>query len=165
MSENTLNKLLPNYKAILNSIPESIDFNFIPAKQISSKTLTLTNTSEVSIFFKITNAEGYIFKPNEGIISKNKPITIEILIEPNSASVLVANAQITLDKKISKIFKLSCVSKYPYLTINRTHLNLIVSYNNLSLSTMDMIDKTQNGKIKLIYIALIRTIIHIIFFG
>ena len=35
--------------------------------------------------------------------------------------------------------------------INRTHLNLIVSYNNLSLSTMDMIDKTQNGRIKLIY--------------
>ena len=145
MSENTLNKLLPNYKAILNSIPESIDFNFIPAKQISSKTLTLTNTSEVSIFFKITNAEGYIFKPNEGIISKNKPITIEILIEPNSASVLVANAQITLDKKISKIFKLSCVSKYPYLTINRTHLNLGVieygksSYGEIIISNAEMV--------------------------
>ena len=142
---NTFNKLLPNYKSILNSIPESIDFNFIPAKQISSKTLTLTNTSEISIFFTITNAEGYIFKPNEGIISKNKPMIIEILIEPNSASVLVANAQITLDKKISKIFKLSCVSKYPYLTINRTHLNLGVieygksSYGEIIISNAEMV--------------------------
>ena len=31
--------------------------------------------------------------------------------------------------------------------INRTNLNLIVSYNNLTLDTMDMIDKTQNGRI------------------
>ena len=35
--------------------------------------------------------------------------------------------------------------------INRTHLNLLISSNNLSLATMDMIDKTQNGRIKLIY--------------
>ena len=70
---------------------------------------------------------------------------IEILIEPNSASVLVANAQITLDKKISKIFKLSCVSKYPYLTINRTHLNLGVieygksSYGEIIISNAEMV--------------------------
>ena len=38
MSEITFNKLLPFYKAILNSIPESIDFNFIPAnKAIGNK--------------------------------------------------------------------------------------------------------------------------------
>ena len=145
MSEITFNKLLPHYKAILNSIPESIDFNFIPAKQVSSKTITLTNTSDISIYFKISNAEGYQFNPNEGIISKNKPMIIEIKIEPNSASVLVANAQITLDKKISKIFKLSCVSKYPYLTINRTHLNLGVieygksAYGEIIISNAEMV--------------------------
>ena len=100
MSDNELNKLLPYYKEILNSIPESIDFNFIPVKAISSKQIVLNNTSEISIYFKITNAEGYIFKPNEGIIMRNKPVTIEILIEPISASVIVANAQICLDKKI-----------------------------------------------------------------
>ena len=145
MSDNTFNKILPYYKEILNSIPESIDFNFIPAKQVSSHAITLTNSSEISIYFKITNAEGYIFKPNEGILSKNKPMLIEILIEPNSASVLVANAQITLDNKISKIFKLSCVSKYPYLTINRTHLNLGVieygksSYGEIIISNGEMV--------------------------
>ena len=145
MSENTYNKLLPYYKEILNSIPESIDFNFIPAKQVSSRIITLTNSSEISIYYKITNAEGYIFKPNEGILSKNKPMNIEILIEPNTASVLIANAQITLDKKISKIFKLSCVSKYPYLTINRTNLNLGVieygksSYGEIVISNNEMV--------------------------
>ena len=145
MSEITYNKLLPYYKEILNSIPESIDFNFIPVKQISSKQITLCNSSEISIYFKISNAEGYIFKPDEGILSKNKPLTIEIIIEPNSASVLVANAQITLDKKISKIFKLSCVSKYPYLTINRTHLDLGIieygksSYGEIIISNTEMV--------------------------
>ena len=145
MSDNTFNKLLPYYKEILNSIPESIDFNFIPVKQVSSRAITLSNSSEISIYFKITNAEGYIFKPNEGILSKNKPMIIEILIEPNSASILVANAQITLDNKISKIFKLSCVSKYPYLTINRTHLNLGVieygksSYGEIVISNGEMV--------------------------
>ena len=145
MSENTYNKLLPYYKEILSSIPESIDFNFIPVKQISTKILTLSNNSEISIYFKITNAEGYIFKPNEGIISKNKPLNMEITIEPLTASVLIANAQITLDKKISKIFKLSCVSKYPYLTLNRSHINLGIieygksSYGELIISNTEMV--------------------------
>ena len=130
MSENDL---LPYYKEILNSIPENIDFNFIPVKVVSSKQIILTNSSNTSIFFKITNAEGYIFRPNEGIIMKKKPITIEVLIEPISASVIVANAQICLDQKISKIFKLSCVSKYPYLTINRNHFDLgIIEYGKSS---------------------------------
>ena len=133
MTDNELNKLLPYYKDILNSIPESRDFNFIPVKAVSSKQIVLNNTSDTSIYFKITNAEGYIFKPNEGIIIKNKPVTIEVLIEPISASVIVANAQICLDKKISKIFKLSCVSKYPYLTINRNHFDLgIIEYGKSS---------------------------------
>ena len=133
MSDNELNKLLPYYKEILNNIPESIDFNFIPVKAISSKQIVLNNTSDTSIYFKITNAEGYIFKPNEGIIMKNKPVTIEVLIEPISASVIVANAQICLDKKISKVFKLSCVSKYPYLTLNRNHFDLgVIEYGKSS---------------------------------
>ena len=133
MSENDLNKLLPYYKEILNSIPESIDFNFIPVKAVSTKQIILTNSYETSIYFKITNAEGYSFRPNEGILIKNKPVTIEVLIEPISASVIVANAQITLDKKISKIFKLSCVSKYPYLTINRNHFDLgVIEYGKSS---------------------------------
>ena len=41
MSDNDLNKLLPFYKDILNSIPENIDFNFIPVKAISSKQIIL----------------------------------------------------------------------------------------------------------------------------
>ena len=135
------NKLLPFYKEILNSIPDSIDFNFIPVKSISTKQITLTNNSEISIYFKITNAEGYIFKPNEGILPKNKSLNIIISIEPNSASVIVANAQICLDKKISKIFKLSCVSKYPYLTTNKKHFDLgIIEYGKNSYGEIILIN-------------------------
>ena len=68
-------------------------------KAVSSKQIILNNSSETSIYFKITNAEGYIFKPNEGIISKNKPITIEVSIEHIKASIIIANGKISLDKK------------------------------------------------------------------
>ena len=73
----------------------------MPVKAISSKQIILNNSSDQSIYFKITNAEGYVFKPNEGIIMKNKPVIIEVLIESISASAIVAKAQITLDKKLS----------------------------------------------------------------
>ena len=133
MFDNDLNRLLPYYKEILNSIPESLDFNFIPIKTKTTKQIILNSSCETSIYFKITNAEGYIFNPNEGILIKGKPVHIEILIEPITASVIVANAQITLDQKISKAFKLSCVSKYPYLTINRSHFDLgIIEYGKSS---------------------------------
>ena len=141
-SDNKPNKLYPFYKEILNSIPESIDFNFIPVKSISTKYITLTNNcDDVSIYFKIINAEGYTFIPNEGIILKNKPVKISISINPLSASVIVANAQICLDNKISKIFKLSCVSKYPYLTTNRNHFDLgIIEYGKSSYGEIILIN-------------------------
>ena len=64
---------------------------------------------------------------------KNKPVTIELLIEPISAWIIIVNAQISLDKKINEIFKLSCVSKYPYLTINRNNFDLgIIEYGKTS---------------------------------
>ena len=156
MTDNDLKRLLPYYKEILNSIPESIDFNFIPVKAISSKQLVLTNSSDTSIYFKITNAEGYIFKPNEGIMMKNKPVTIEVSIEPISASVIVANAQITLDKKINKIFKLSCVSKYPYLTINRNHFDLgIIEYGKTSYGEIIISNSEQvTGKFSIVQTSL-----------
>ena len=49
MSDNELNKLLPYYKEILNSIPENLDFNFIPVKAISSKQIILNNSSDIAV--------------------------------------------------------------------------------------------------------------------
>ena len=111
------------YEKILSSIEDSYDFNFIPVKSTSSKTITLTNPSDSSILFNISNSAGYIFSPSGGIIPKNKSINIILSINPNNASVLVANAQITLDDKYKKIFKISSIAKFPYLTINKQHID------------------------------------------
>ena len=129
------------YEKILSSIPESLDFNFISVKVTTSRTLTLNNPSDSSILFKITNSLGYIFSPSEGIIPKNKSITIIVSITPNNASVLIANAQITLDDKYNKIFKLSSIAKYPYLTINREHIDFgVVEFGKVTYNELIIIN-------------------------
>ena len=129
------------YEKILSTIPESLDFNFISVKVTTSRTLTLNNPSDSSILFKITNSLGYIFSPSEGIIPKNKSITITVSITPNNASVLVANAQITLDDKYNKIFKLSSIAKYPYLTINREHIDFgIIEFGKVTYNELIIIN-------------------------
>ena len=108
------------YSYILSKIPDTIDFDFISVKNETIKTITLENISEQSILFKIENAEGFTFVPNQGIIPIKKKIEIKIKITPNLANVLVANARIILDQKYKKIIRLSSIAKYPYLSINKS---------------------------------------------
>ena len=121
MDQNPSMKLY--YDLILSSIPESIDFDFIPVKYLSTKTLILSNPSNTSILFKITSKTDYNFSPSEGIIPKSKSISITISINPSQAKVIISNAQITLDDKFTKIFKISSISKFPYLKINKSHFD------------------------------------------
>ena len=111
------------YNDILTSIPPSIDFNFIPALNETTKSLKLTNTSNVSIFFTINSSDCFIFEPTTGIIPKQSTITIIIKAFPKEAKVTITNAKIILDSKASKIIKLSSISKFPYLSINKTSLD------------------------------------------
>ena len=108
------------YSSILSSLPDSIDFDFITVKTETVKHIYLDNISEQNILFNIENAEGFIFEPTSGIIPKNKKLDIHIKIKPNLANVLVSNARIILEQKYSKIIKLSFVSKYPYLNLNKS---------------------------------------------
>ena len=110
------------YSSILSSIPDCIDFDFITVKTETVKHIYLDNTSEQNILFNIENAEGFIFEPSSGIISKKKKLDIQIKIKPNLANVLVSNARIILEQKYSKIIKLSFVSKYPYLNLNKSYI-------------------------------------------
>ena len=110
------------YANILSTIPDRIDFDFITVKSETVKHIYLDNISEQNILFNIENAEGFIFEPNTGIISKKKKLDIQIKIKPNLANVLVSNARIILEQKYSKIIKLSFVSKYPYLNINKSYV-------------------------------------------
>jgi hypothetical protein len=111
------------YTHIFSKIPETIDFDFISVKNETIKTLTLENISEKSIFYKIENAEGFIFEPNEGIIPIKKKIEIKIKINPTLATVLIANARIILDQKYTKIIRLSSIAKYPFISINKSNLD------------------------------------------
>ena len=111
------------YSYIFSNIPETIDFDFISVKNETIKTLHLENISEQSILFKIENAEGFIFEPNQGIIPIKKKIEIKIKIIPNLANVLVANARIILDQKYTKIIRLSSIAKYSYLSINKPNID------------------------------------------
>ena len=111
------------YSYIFSKIPDTIDFDFISVKNETIKTINLENISEQSILFKIENAEGFNFEPNQGIIPIKKKIEIKIKITPNLANVLVANARIILDQKYKKIIRLSSIAKYPYLSINKANID------------------------------------------
>ena len=111
------------YSYILSQIPDTIDFDFISVKNETSKSIYLENISEQSILFKIENAEGFTFEPNQGIIPIKKKLEIKIKIIPNLANVLVANARIILDQKYKKIIRLSSIAKYPYLSINKSNID------------------------------------------
>ena len=110
------------YASILSTIPDCLDFDFITVKTETVKHIYLDNISDQNILFNIENAEGFIFEPSNGIIAKNKKLDIQIKIKPNLAKVLVSNARIILEQKYSKIIKLSFVSKYPYLNLNKSFL-------------------------------------------
>ena len=111
------------YSFILSKVPDTIDFDFISVKNETIKTIILENISEQSILFKIENAEGFIFEPNQGIIPIKKKVEVKIKIIPNLATVLVANARIILDQKYKKIIRLSSIAKYPYLSINKSNID------------------------------------------
>ena len=107
---------------ILSAIPDTIDFDFISIKTETMKSIHLNNFSEQNILFKIENAESFIFEPSSGIIPRKKKLEIKIKINPNLARVLVSNARIILENKYHKIIKMSYVAKYPFLHINKQHL-------------------------------------------
>ena len=111
------------YAHMLSLIPNSVDFDFISVKTNSTRKIYLDNTADISIIFHIENAEGFIFEPSKGVVPKNSKLEINVQINPNLAHVLVGNAKITLDNKVSKIIKMSCISKYARLQLNITSLD------------------------------------------
>ena len=107
---------------ILLPIPDTIDYDFISIKTQTTKSIFLNNVSTQNILFNIENAECFTFEPSGGIIPRKKKLEIKIKINPDLARVLVSNARIVLENKYHKIIKLSYVAKYPFLHINKQHL-------------------------------------------
>ena len=148
------------YTHMLNQIPNSVDFDFISVKTNSTKKIYLDNIADVSIIFQIENAEGFIFEPNKGVVPKNSKLEINVKINPNLAEVLVGNAKITLDNKVSKIIKMSCIGKYARLQLNKFDFDFgivqignsveldVIVINDENVSANFIIEKTsvQPGK-------------------
>ena len=111
------------YAHMLSLIPNSVDFDFISVKANSIRKIYLDNTADISVVFQIEYAEGFIFQPSKGAVPKNSKLEINVQINPNLAHVLIGNAKITLDNKVSKIIKMSCISKYPRLQLNLSSLD------------------------------------------
>ena len=120
-----MDKICPN---ILSSIPDTIDFDFITIKTETTKSIYLNNFSDQNILFNIENAESFIFEPSGGIIPRKKKLEIKIKIKSDLARVLVSNARIVLENKYHKIIKMSYVAKYPFLHINKQHLEFCIFY-------------------------------------
>ncbi len=148
------------YAHMLSLIPDSVDFDFISVKTNSTRKIYLDNTADISIIFQIENAEGFIFEPNKGVVPKNSKLEINVKINPNLAEVLVGNAKITLDNKISKIIKMSCIGKYARLQLNKFDFDFgivqignsveldVIVINDENVSANFIIEKTsvQPGK-------------------
>ena len=107
---------------ILSQIPDTIDFDFITIKTQTTKSIYLNNTSSQNILFRIETDKTFFFEPNGGIIPSKKKLEVKIKINPDLAKVLVSNARIILENKYTKIIKLSYVAKYPFLHINKSHI-------------------------------------------
>ena len=117
------------YSSILEQIPDSIDFNFIPLKNESMRKIYMENLCNEPILFEIQAPENFSFFPLSGILSKEKKIEIQIKIIPNLAEVLISNARISLDNKYAKIIKLSCIGKYPNLFLSQSEID----FNNVQI--------------------------------
>jgi hypothetical protein len=113
------------YHNILSQIPDNIDFGFITVKNETIRSFVIHNYSINSIIFDFEKTDVYQIEPSSGILEKHSKKEIKIKIKSESAVVLIGNSKFKLDRndKYHKIIKFSCISKYPYLRIDKTHLD------------------------------------------
>ena len=134
---------MKTYESILSGIEEVLDFNFITAKNKAEKIIYLNNINgNKDILFKIINNKEFQVTPSEGILHKNSIVEISITVFPNQAEVQIANLKIILDKTVSKVVKMSFISKYPQIKLNRANLD----FGNILINQtkeLDLIIKNQ----------------------
>ena len=134
---------MKTYENILNGIEEVLDFNFITAKNKAEKKIYLNNINgNKDILFVIVNNKDFQITPSEGILYKNSIVEVLITVFPNQAEVQIANLKIILDKTVSKVVKMSFISKYPQIKLNRTNLdfgNILIN----QVKELDLIIKNQ----------------------
>jgi len=114
------------YNKILESIPHEIDLGFIPVKNEATKSFHLENLSKHNIQIMIESNDIIKFNLEKGVIPKLQKFEIKLIICPQNAIVSVGNARIIIGEeknKKYKIIKISFISKYPYLRIQKSILD------------------------------------------
>ena len=123
------------YSRILDSIPKEIDFGFIPVKNESKQSFIIENTLKTTVPIVIESNELFKFNYDKTVIPRLSRFEIVVTCNPKTANVSVGNALIIIgdDKeRISKVVKLSFISKYPYVKIQKSIFdfgNVVVGKN------------------------------------
>lgn len=131
------------YDHIINSIVDSLDFGFVSVQNTFEKSLFIENPSMKTIRFKVKSLEIFKVHIKEGDIPKNSKFELKIKLTPDSAKVLLSNLMIVLDDNYFKIIKLSAVSKYPNLRINKNILDFGHVLINKSMEIELIIQNTE----------------------
>lgn len=134
---------MKTYESILKEIPDVLDFNFITAKNKAEQKIYLNNTNgNKDILYKIINNNEFNISSTEGIIYKSSIVELTVTVHPINAEVLIANAKLILDNTASKVIKMSLISKYPQIKLNRLNLdfgNVIIN----QVKELELIIKNQ----------------------
>lgn len=108
---------------ILDSIPKEIDFGFIPVKNETKKSFFIENTTKSNLTISIDSNELFKFNFNKTVIQKYSKFEVIVSINPKNANVSIGNALVVMsDEKenLSKVIKISYISKFPYIKIQKT---------------------------------------------
>jgi len=135
------NLIQKTYEKITDKLTDFIDFGFVPVKTSITKTITVENCfSNSSIYVEIINNKdkAITIEPSHCTIAKLSKAEFKISVKCDQAIVLVANIMIALDKSYNKIIKMSAISKYSYLKIQKSAFD----FGNVLIgkkSTLDLV--------------------------
>jgi hypothetical protein len=111
------------YAKILDSIPKDIEFGFIPVKNETKKIFILENTLKTPVPINIESDESFKFNCEKSVIPRLTKFELILSCNPKTANVTIGNALIIIGdekERISKIIKISYISKYPNVKIQKS---------------------------------------------
>jgi len=129
------------YEKITDKLPDYVDFGFVPVKTLVFKTITVENFfSSSPIYVEVINDKDkrIVIQPSAFTIPKLGKAEFKVSVQCDQAIVIVANIMIAIDKSYNKILKISAISKYSYLRIQKG----LFDFGNVLIgkkSTMDLV--------------------------
>lgn len=119
-------------KGFAISLPESYDVGYLPINQVSRIEFTVENRNDRPINY---NWKFTIFEvtPPNGVMMPLSRNTFEICYKPLEANVVVATIVLETEDEPPRIFKLSAIGKYSYVSCSSD----LVDFNSLLVGKLD----------------------------